>query len=175
MSLRHWPIFDGAPMAQQGLRHCHRRPKENPMAHWLRLWFSPNGAPMAQRRGVGKKISARRHLQNRSVEFVEARTCPFGGRTVSGSRFRDMNIHIERASAQVVQRPIISSMNVSPMYEPGAEHSMALRLLIRRIEVKCRTRRRAHERDIPIVKTHRPEPSAVFRMSPAAKIVERTI
>jgi hypothetical protein len=57
MSLRHWPIFNGAPMAQRGLRHCHRRPKGKPMAHRLRLWFFPNGAPMAQWRTAGGKKS----------------------------------------------------------------------------------------------------------------------
>lgn len=60
MSLRHWSVFNGASMAQGGLRHRYRRPKENPMAHWLRLWFSPKGAPMAQRRAAGGKIPTRR-------------------------------------------------------------------------------------------------------------------
>jgi hypothetical protein len=59
MNLRHWSIFNGARMAQRSLRHCYRRPKEKPMAHWLRLWFSPNGAPMAQRRTAGGKIPTR--------------------------------------------------------------------------------------------------------------------
>jgi hypothetical protein len=63
MTLRHWPIFNGAVTAQRGLRHYHRRPKGKPMAHWLRLWFSPNGAPMAQRRSAGGKNPTRRSAQ----------------------------------------------------------------------------------------------------------------
>jgi hypothetical protein len=63
MNMRHWPIFNGASMAQASLRHCYRRPKEKPMAHWLRLWFFPKGAPMARRRSLGRKIPTRRHPQ----------------------------------------------------------------------------------------------------------------
>jgi hypothetical protein len=63
MSSRHWKIFNGAPMAQPGLRHYHRRPREKPMALWLRRWFSPNGAPMAQWHTVCGKILSRRPAQ----------------------------------------------------------------------------------------------------------------
>jgi hypothetical protein len=63
MSLRHRSIFNGASMAQDILRHRYRRPKENPMAHWLRLWFSTEGAPTARRRATGTKIQTRRRSQ----------------------------------------------------------------------------------------------------------------
>ena len=63
MNMRHWLGFDGALMAHGSVRHCYRRPKEKPMAHWLRLWIFPKGAPMAHRRSLGRKIPTRRHPQ----------------------------------------------------------------------------------------------------------------
>jgi hypothetical protein len=108
MSLRHCPFFNGAQMAQWGLRHCHRRPKGKPMAHWLRLWFFPKGAPMAQRRPAGGKIPTRWHTQT----APKARRAPAGAQAVTAHGVA--GTRTERAVG-------FAAVKISGMYKPGTD------------------------------------------------------
>jgi hypothetical protein len=49
MNLRHWPKFNGTPMALALDCHCHWRPRDKPNGGSPLHWVFSNGAPMAHR------------------------------------------------------------------------------------------------------------------------------
>jgi hypothetical protein len=49
MNLRHWPNFNGTPMALALDCHCHWRPRDKPNGGSPLHWVFFNGTPMAHR------------------------------------------------------------------------------------------------------------------------------
>ena len=59
MNRRHWPKFNGTPMALALDCHCHWRPRDKPNGGSPLHWVFFNGAPKAQPRQRGAALSLR--------------------------------------------------------------------------------------------------------------------
>ena len=149
MSLRHWSVFNGASMAQGGSRHRYRRPKGKPMAHWLRLWFFPNGALAQWRTAGGKKSDPLVKLLRRHVGPLAAGA---GARVVTPSLAPEAAHEQPSPSPRLPLAGGIRRRKISRAYQPG--HWL-------------------NEHDALIVKADYQEPLVILRLSLAADIAKK--
>jgi Holliday junction resolvase len=95
---------------------------------------------------------------------------------VSGRRSRDKGSRTERAIVRFLQERGFAAEKISGLYVPGADLSVPVLGVDRRVEVKARSHGFAQlyswlvDRDLLIVKSDRAEPLVILRLGLATEI-----
>jgi Holliday junction resolvase len=95
---------------------------------------------------------------------------------VSGCKSRDKGSRTERAIVRALQDRGIAAEKISGLYVPGADLSVPVLSVDRRVEVKARSHGFAQlyswlvDRDLLIVKSDRAEPLVILRLGLATEI-----